>query len=436
MLPFQVIQKKRDNNELSKAEIEYFVNGLIADAQGNKAFSDSQIGAFLMACYLNGLSDFETAILTEAMAFSGEKLKYAANGKPIADKHSTGGVGDKISLILSPICMAAGIAMPMISGRGLGHTGGTLDKLESIEGFNINLNQEQIDKCMNELGGFIIGQSAKIAPADKILYSIRDVTATVDNIGLIVASILSKKIAESLEFLVMDIKMGAGAFLTNIEDARKMSQLMNTVGKKLGVDISCVITKMDNPIGKCIGNWLEIVECEEFLKGEFDKDLKEITYKLCSEIFVKCKISNFEAEAFMQIDKLIDSGKALECFYELIRLQGGDLELSKMKYACAAPIIINSQGEGYVKSIDALALGKLGIEIGAGRAKETDVIDYIAGFKLLKSIGDKIAKNEALIEVYGEKAKLIPELEYRINNCFILDSKMNNIESRIMEVIG
>lgn len=418
MLPAQIIQKKRDNQTLSASEIKFFIEELV---QGT--ISDSQSGAFLMAAYLNGLSPAEIAALTEAMTNSGQMLNYPKINKPIADKHSTGGVGDKISLLLLPICTACGLAIPMISGRGLAHTGGTLDKLESIIGFNINLNQSMIDNSMKYLGGFIIGQSESIAPADKLLYQIRDVTATVDSIGLITASILSKKLAEGLDVLVLDLKVGAAAFMRTIDEANALAQTMKATSEKLGLKMKIVFSSMDSPLGRSAGNWLEMLETEESLKNNFAPDIKELTYKLASEMLISSGIASSYTDAEKLISNSINSGQALENFYQFIKQQGGDWDASAIMYSGTKYYEEKSKHEGYVHSIDALKFGKAAIIIGAGRKIETDKIDHASGFIFEKKCGDKVKIGDTLYKIYyTDNAKL------EIASDFLKDSYSISLE--------
>ncbi len=394
MLPVQIIQKKRNNQELSKEEIHFFIENLI-----NGNISSAQAGAFLMTCFINGLSEKEISYLTYSMTYTGEMLKYPKSTNPIIDKHSSGGVGDKISLLLVPICTALGIDVPMISGRGLGHTGGTLDKLESISGFKIKLNDDEIARCMTELGGFIIGQSATIAPADKILYQLRDVTATVDSYGLITASILSKKLAEGLSALVMDIKVGDGAFMKNIEMAKIFGRIIKQTGLELGLKMCVVYSAMDEPLGYYIGNFAEVIETEQCLKGIMPDDIKEITYKLAEQMLLLSGKYNSSESAINAINEVISSGKALENFYKFIKLQSGDLEKSKTEFKKTKSFFFKADRTGYIHEMDAMQLGILGIILKAGRKKEDDIIDYYASIILKVKVCDYVNSGDIILEI-------------------------------------
>ena len=398
MLPVQIIQNKRDSKELTQAEIQFFIENLI-----NGKISTAQAAAFLMACYINKLSEKEISYLTNSMTYTGEMLKYPKTGKPIIDKHSSGGVGDKISLLILPICTACGIDVPMISGRGLGHTGGTLDKLESITGFKIKLSQDEINNCIYNLGGFIIGQTDDIAPADKILYQLRDVTATVDSYGLITASILSKKLAEGLDALVMDIKVGDGAFMKEISSARIFGNIMKKTGLELGLKMSIVYSAMDQPLGYYIGNFAEIIETEECLKGNMPSDIKEITYKLCEQMLLLSGKYKTSHEAINAIDNAINSKNALNNFYRFIELQGGNLQKSKENFRNSKSLIFKANKAGYIHTLSAMKLGILGIILGAGRQKEDDKIDYYSSIILKAKTGDYVNAGDDLIEILYNK---------------------------------
>ena len=430
MLPVQIIQKKRDKYELTRSEITFFIESLVKGE-----VSESQAGAFLMASYLNGLSPIEIAALTESMANSGEKLQYPRTKRPIADKHSTGGVGDKISLLLLPICTACGLDIPMISGRGLAHTGGTLDKLESIVGFDIHLSQDAINTSMKELGGFIIGQSADIAPADKLLYQIRDVTATVDSIGLITASILSKKLAEGLDVLVLDLKTGSGAFMRSLDDAYTLGNTMKATAEQLGLKMKVILTRMDSPLGRTAGNWLEMKETEECLMGDMPDDIRRVTYKLISEMLIAAGIVNTEDAAEVMISHSIKSGAALNNFYKFVQLQGGDWQATKSKYADTKFIEIKSSQSGYVQSINALQFGEAGILLGAGRKTETDAIDYAAGFEFLKKCGDAVELDEPLYRIYFSDEALVEAAAKYLHNAYTISTESVEIPDLIVDVI-
>lgn len=418
MLPVQIIQNKRDKKELTKEEIHFFIDNLVKGK-----ISSAQAAAFLMACFLNGLTEKEISYLTYSMTYTGEMLKYPKTGRPIIDKHSSGGVGDKISLLLLPICTACGIDVPMISGRGLGHTGGTLDKLESITGFKIKLSDEEIAACINELGGFIIGQTAEIAPADKILYQLRDVTATVDHYGLITASILSKKLAEGLSGLVMDIKVGEGAFMKNIHIAKVFGRIMKQTGLELGLKMSIVYSAMDEPLGYYIGNFAEIIETEECLKGNMPADIKEITYKLAEQMLLMSGNYKSSEEAIKAIDEAISSRRALVDFYKFIELQGGDLEKSKTEFAKTKTFEYKAKQAGYINKLDALQLGIIGIILGAGRRKEDDIIDYYTSIIMKAKCGDYVNSGDTILEILYNDEFNTEEIIEKLDNAIGFSSE-------------
>lgn len=430
MFPSQIILKKREKKELSRDEIFSFINQLTHDQ-----VSDSQAGAFLMSCFINGLNFQETGHLTEAMLHSGAFLNYPNPYKPKADKHSTGGVGDKISFLIFPICVACHVAIPMISGRGLGHTGGTLDKLESIIGFKVNLSQDEMDRCMDELGGFIIGQSPEIVPADKILYKIRDVTSTIDHSSLITASILSKKLAERLDFLVLDLKTGKGAFMKTLEDARELGYKMKGTAEVLGLKLKVMITRMDQPLGQAVGNWLEIEETEKCLKGEIPKDIKDLTFALCSEILINCGIAKDDINSYNMINEVIQNGMALKIFYKMIELQGGNWEKSKLFYKDLKYYEIKSKKTGYINSIDSLMFGHAGMILGVSRKIEKDELDLAAGFYFEKKCGDFVQEGETIYRIYtgNEERKKLAE-EY-LKNAIDIDSIKLEQQNIIVETI-
>ncbi len=393
-----LIRKKRDGGKFLSSEINAFVEGVC-----DKSWTDYQISALLMAMYINGLRRSEQNALTEAMLNSGEILDFSDIDAPIADKHSTGGVGDKTSLLIAPMIAACGVCVPMISGRGLGHTGGTLDKLESIAGYNVNLSTEKFKKIIKECGFAMTGQTAKIAPADRKLYALRDATATVESIPLIVASIMSKKLAEGLDALVLDVKTGNGAFMQKERDARKLAKALVKTGNDFNVKTEAVISDMNQPLGKYVGNALEVYECLKILRGETDELMKptlDLAVELAARILVLTKIENSIKNAELKIQKVLASGDALEKLKENIKLQGGNPKI------CDAPEIlldesllevkIKSPADGYVLEIDAAEIGKAVSLIGGGRMKVDDEIDYAVGYSCDKKLGDAIEEHEPL----------------------------------------
>lgn len=412
---YKILDKKRKKENLTTEEIDFFVK-----ATCEEKISREQIAAFLMAVCINGMSEDETFALTRAMLHSGKQLDFRYIGKPIVDKHSTGGVGDKISLILLPILISFDLCVPMISGRGLGHTGGTIDKLESILGYNISLDDEKMHKQIEKIGGMIIAQSDDIAPADRIIYSIRDITATVESDALITASILSKKLAEGLQHLVLDLKIGNGAFYETYEQAEKLIKLMSDVAKSFDLNFKAIPTDMNSPLGFYIGNWLEVLETQNCLRGEFPEDLRKITFELASELLIMTNKFTNKSDAYMAIEKIISSGVAFDNFLRWISIQGGNLNLSEKEYANTPIYIVNSKKSGMLKSFNTKEIGFAAIELGAGRKKITDQIDYSAGIKLLKKNGDFCEKDEPIAIFYARDKSKFENAEFIFNQAITI----------------
>ena len=398
MRPQDIICKKRDGEKLSPDEIIFFIDGVTGGG-----WADYQTSALLMAMFLRGLDAEEQSALTDAMINSGEVLDFSGIEKPIADKHSTGGVGDKTSLIIAPLLAACGVAVPMISGRGLGHTGGTLDKLESISGYRVNLSLKEFRQIIEHCGFSMIGQTAEIAPADKKLYALRDATATVPFIPFIVASIMSKKLAEGLNALVLDVKTGSGAFMQSREDAKKLAEELVKTGNSFGVRTEAVISDMNQPLGKFVGNALEVYECIKLLRGEGEEKMLmtlELSVELSARILVLCEISDTTQNAKRKIQNALASGAALEKFRQNIELQGGSCEV------CDAPedlfdkdtieFEIKSNKPGFISEIDTSAIGEAIVRIGGGRTKAEDAIDHNVSYACEKKIGDEVRENDVL----------------------------------------
>lgn len=413
MIISEILKKKRMGYNLNKSEIEFIINGLF---NGNVA--DYQAAAFLTSSCIHGLNNEEILALTFAMRDSGFKFNFSNMNKKIVDKHSTGGVGDKISLLLVPILMCFDVAIPMISGRGLGHTGGTVDKLESIVGFNIRPDKETFYNLIEKQNGFMACQTDDIAPADKILYHLRDVTGNVESVGLITASILSKKLVEDLDVLVIDLKVGNGAFMKNMDEARDLANSIGNVCSLAGVKCSVIFTNMSQPLGMKIGNWLEIEETIEALSGDFTDDIRELTVELATSILLNADIFNKKETAKSEIEKCWDSGDALNNFYKMIASQNGDLEKSKLQYTNVHKIEVKSENTGYIVEIDTLNLGIASLVAGAGRRTVDDKIDYSAGFILNKKLGDYVDKGELLLTIKGEDFDKLNEAAKIIANCF------------------
>lgn len=414
-----IISKKRDSLELTKDELDYFVGEVV-----HNNVPDYQISAFLMATYLNGMTADEASNLTNAMVETGEVLDIEGVSKFSFDKHSTGGVGDKITLILVPIIASLGIPVVKMSGRGLGITGGTLDKLESIPGFNIHLSNEEILKQSKDVGAVICAQTSCLAPSDKIFYELRDVTATIDSIPLIASSIMSKKLAIKNKALIIDLKVGKGAFMKNIEDARKLANLMKDIAKKHGRECKILLSDMDSPIGYTVGNSLEVIEAIEVLSGKSKPTSYEITESIAVEVLGLLKnISKMEAERM--VDETISSGKAFEKFKELVKSQGGDAsyieDTSKFNLSKIA-VQVKAESSGYVY-YDALKFGEISLISGAGREKKEDEIDYGAGIYFNKTNGEKVESGDILFTIYSnrDKNEILNKIEgsYKISESII-----------------
>jgi pyrimidine-nucleoside phosphorylase/thymidine phosphorylase len=413
-----VIRKKRDGEELSRCEIESLVN---AYTRGD--IPDYQASAWLMAVVLRGMTRAETAALTDAMLRSGEVLDLSSLSAKKVDKHSTGGVGDKTSLVLAPLAAAAGVAVPMISGRGLGHTGGTLDKLEAIPGFNVNLPVTQFRRVLETCGCAMIGQTAEIAPADRKLYALRDVTGTVESPYLICASIMSKKLAEGIDALVLDVKTGSGAFMKSEKDATFLAELMVETGERMGKEIVALITDMDQPLGYKIGNALEVIEVVEILRGEGPEDLRQLCLELAGWMLQLGRVADTVADGKKQSEKLIASGKALDRFRRMVELQGGDpgaIDDPKKLPQARHTMIVSSPKNGYVTSLQCEQVGTACVILGGGRERKEDSVDPAVGIVLHKKVGDAVSAGEALATIYynaearAARARQLLEESYQI----------------------
>lgn len=395
-----IIDKKKQGQELTKEEINYFISSL-----EDGSMPDYQTSAWLMAVWFRGMSDDETANLTEAMINSGDVIHFGELSKKIVDKHSTGGVGDKVTITLIPLLAAAGVPIAKLSGKGLGHTGGTIDKLESIPGFSTSLSVEELHKQVEKIGVAIGQQTQNLTPADGKLYALRDVTATIDAMPLIASSVVSKKIASGADNIILDVKFGSGAFMKTSEEAVKLAELMVKIGHKLNKSITAVVTSMEEPLGRAVGNSLEIIESLEFLKGNIvTGDIAELTYDF--GVLALMQIGKFidEETAKSYLKELIHSGKAVEKFKELIIAQGGNADIIEdynlMPQAKYKEEIKASQ-EGYVKKIDAYKIAYGCKLLGAGREKKTDTIDYSVGVYLNKKTGEKVAVGDVLYTIYS-----------------------------------
>ncbi|SEI66700.1 pyrimidine-nucleoside phosphorylase [Bhargavaea ginsengi] len=393
-----IITKKRDGGRLSEEEIRFFINGITDDS-----VPDYQASALLMAIYFEGMAEEEQALLTEAMVDSGDRIDLSGIEGTLVDKHSTGGVGDTTTLILGPMVAACGVPVAKMSGRGLGHTGGTLDKLESIDGFHIELTEKQFADQVNSLKLAVIGQSGNLTPADKKLYALRDVTATVDSIPLIASSIMSKKIAAGADAIVLDVKTGEGAFMKTEEDARRLAEAMVGIGNAVGRKTMAVISDMSQPLGYAIGNALEVKEAIDTLKGEGPDDLTRLCIELGSRMVVAGGKAGSIEEAEGMIRQVINDGSALALFRKFIEAQGGNPDIADdpSKLPSASEVIeFQAETDGYVQSIGADDIGLAAMHLGAGRATKDEQIDLGVGIVLKKKVGDAVQKGEPLAEIH------------------------------------
>jgi pyrimidine-nucleoside phosphorylase len=410
----EIIEKKRDKKELSSQEINFFVQEYTLEK-----IPDYQASALLMAIFLNGMSKQEIADLTNSMIHSGKIINFNHIPGAKIDKHSTGGVGDKTSLILAFVCAAIGLKVPMISGRSLGHTGGTLDKLESIPGFNVNLSLERYQEQIQKIGICLIGQTPEIAPADKKIYSLRDATATVPNKSLIASSIMSKKMAEGIDGLVMDVKTGKGAFMQKYEDSLELAQIMQDIGKALNKKMVSLITDMNQPLGMYVGNSLEIIECIQILQGKClpqQEDIKELSFILAEHMLILGNLAKDHQEARKKIMEVIHNGKAFQKFKEVVKAQDGNttsLDNLNLLPQAKHRHELKAEENGIIKELDALLIAKGCFYLGAGRVKKEDKIDHSVGCIVHKKVSDKVEKGNTLLEIhYNQEAKLKEALNY------------------------
>jgi len=415
-----LIRKKRDGAELSEGEI-----GWLIDAYTRGDIPDYQVSAWLMAVVLRGMTRPETAVLTDAMLHSGEVLDLSSLPAKKVDKHSTGGVGDKTSLVLAPLAAAAGITVPMISGRGLGHTGGTLDKLEAIPGFNVNLPVAEFHRVLETCGCAMIGQTAEIAPADRKLYALRDVTGTVESPYLICASIMSKKLAEGIDGLVLDVKTGSGAFMKNQKDAGFLAELMVETGERMGKQVVALITDMDQPLGNMIGNSLEVIEAVEVLHGSGPEDLRELCLELAGWMLHLGGVAETVAEARQQSAQLISSGKAWEKFRQMVALQGGDSkavdDVHRLPRARQTREV-SAVKSGHLVALQCEQIGTACVILGGGRERKEDAVDPAVGIVLHKKVGDRVATGEPVATIhYNQESRAERARQLILESCQIGD---------------
>lgn len=424
MRAIDITSKKNNNEKLSYDEIKYMVNSYVKDKISDETMSD-----FIWSIYYKGLSLEETYYLTDVMIKSGETIDLSSIKKPVVDKHSTGGVGDKITLIVAPIAAAAGVCVPKMSGRGLGLTGGTADKLESIPGYKLKMSKSSFLEELKTVGCAVISQSEKIAVADKKIYALRNEIGAVDSIPLIASSIMSKKIASGSDVIIIDLKVGKGAFMKNIKDATRLAKTMVKIGKYYNKKVICTLSDMNAPLGKNIGNALEVKEAVDFFKGKYDKRLYELSVYLSALMISSAKKVSFKSAKELVIN-LLESGHAKNKFNAWIKYQGGDL--SKLRDKAKKLNVVSSES-GYVNKIDSLKLAKLVFDLGAGRVKKKDNIDYAVGVILNKTLGDKVSKGDVLGTIYYNKK--LPEMSEQLLKCYQIEKKKLKPKKIIIKTI-
>jgi pyrimidine-nucleoside phosphorylase len=428
-----LIEKKREKEELTKEEIKFLLNEYLV---GN--VPDYQMSAFLMATYFNDMTAGELLEFTMTMRDSGDTVKFDDVNKFLVDKHSTGGVGDKVTIVLAPILSALGMGTTKLSGKGLGHTGGTIDKFESIKGFKFSKTRDDVVKIANKTGIGLMGYSDKIVPLDKKIYALRDVTATVPSIPLIASSIMSKKLAIQSDVIILDVKVGDGAFMKDIDHAKELARRMIEIGTGAGRKVKVVLSNMDEPLGYSIGNANEIIESIEMLKGNAPEDLKEVVYTI-AELALKAKGEITElSEGIEKIDAVINSGLALSKLREFITESGGNGDLVddySILPTAKNKMEVFSNKEGYVSKIKAEEVGKAAMIIGAGRATKEDEVDHAVGLKILKKVGDKIEKGEKIAEIYYNDAKNVEDSKNMILDAYVLQNEKVLEPKAILEII-
>ena len=432
--PVPLIAKKRDGGRLSANEIQSLVQGFLAGE-----VTDYQMSAWLMAAFLRGLDDAETLALTDAMLTSGDVLQLKSVRAPKVDKHSTGGVGDKISLCLAPLVAACGVAVPMISGRGLGHTGGTLDKLEAIAGYSVRLDAKRFERVVREVGVSMIGQTERLAPADRRIYALRDVTATVESIPLIVASILSKKLAEGIDALVLDVKVGRGAFMKDLASARALAEALVRVGTRAGKRVVALLTDMSAPLGRTIGNALEAREALEVLHGAGPTDVRELTLMLGAEMLMLGGVAKNTAVARTMLEAAIASRAALEVMVKMVKAHGGDERMvhdpSRLPRAARRIAVLAPKG-GVVQAIDPFELGSIAIALGAGRTRADQAVDPAAGIELAVQRGQRVDRGAPLAWLHARAGLELGALTRRTQRAFAIGRKPTRVPPLVLERIS
>jgi len=434
MVPQWLIEKKRDGHPLTEEEIRFLVDGYTRES-----IPDYQMAAFAMAVYFQGMAFDEVAVLTDAMMRSGSLVDTSAILRPKADKHSTGGIGDKVSLVLAPLVACCDVAVPMISGRGLGITGGTLDKLESIPGYRTDLSTAEFLDVVDKCGCSIVGQTAELAPADRKLYALRDVTGTVPSIPLISASIMSKKLAEGTEVLVLDVKWGRGAFMKTLEGARELARTMVEIGRRMDRRMAAVITDMNQPLGRSAGNAVEVIEAIETLQGGGPADLRTETMELASHMLLLAGRTKTREQALETLSRHLDSGAALERFKEMVRLHGGREAVvddpSRLPSACHR-LELEAPASGFVVGVDAEQVGKACLLLGAGRTKTTDSVDPAAGITRLVKVGECVDKGQPLVTLHANDEARLRQAQAQLEGAFDLASELTTELPLIVESLS
>jgi pyrimidine-nucleoside phosphorylase len=436
--PQDVIRRKRDGQHLTREEIAFFIAGVTRGT-----IADYQISALLMAIYLNGMNDAEQEMLTEEMLHSGNTLDFSAIGKPKADKHSTGGVGDKTSLLIAPMVAACGVCVPMISGRGLGHTGGTLDKLESIPGYRVDLNAGEFEQVLKSVGYAMSGQTKELAPADKKMYALRDATATVEAIPLIVASIISKKGAAGLDALVIDVKVGSGAFMREEDRARALAHALVRTGNSCGIRTRALLTDMNQPLGRAVGNSLEVKECIELLRGEAEEGARpvlDLSVELSAHMLVLSHVDDSLEAARERLGQILASGAALECFRKNVAAQGGESRVcddpAKFLPLVRESFKVESPRSGFVNTINTAEVGHAIAAIGGGRVRIDDAIDPAVGFIAETKIGDRVSAAAPLGTIFCRDESKAREAAKRIQAAYEISDEPAEIPLLVREVIN
>lgn len=434
MRPYELIKRKRDGQTLASGDIQAFIDGY---TRGE--VMDYQMSAMCMAIFFRGLGDAELSAWASAMLHSGEVLDLSDCPGVKVDKHSTGGVGDKVSLSLAPLAAACGVPVPMISGRGLGHTGGTLDKLESIPGFRVDLPISDYRRLVREVGACLIGQTATLAPADKKLYALRDVTATVDCIPLIASSIMSKKLAEGIDALVLDVKVGSGAFMKTRESAQTLAKTMISLGSQMGKRVVALLTDMDQPLGRAVGNSLEVIEAVEMLRGRAPADYTELTLALTAEMLVLGQRARSIDEARTRLHEVMRSGAAEAKLCDIVRAQGGDpsaiTDLTKLPKA-RHTLAVKAAKAGFVTRLDTEGIGLAAMALGAGRARSSDVINPAVGFLLERKLGDPVEVGSTLAIIHYDEERGLEDVSRRLAAAYTVDATRPEARPLVLERIG